>query len=58
MNFLIEIKEKCKKYFCIEELNFNNNYKHDIKLVFNDLLTKYEIDKIKQIHFNKLLEKK
>ena len=57
-DFLIEIKEKCKKYFCIEELNYNNNYKHDIKLIYNDLLTKYEIDNIKQKYFNKLLEEK
>jgi predicted nucleotidyltransferase len=54
--FLIEIKEKCKSYFGIDELGFNNNYKHDIQLIYKHLLLKNDIDKTKLKYFDILLE--
>jgi hypothetical protein len=54
-DILIEIKEKCKKYFGINNLDYNNNYKHDVQLIYNELLNKYDIDRMKKIYFNKLL---
>jgi len=53
--FLHEIIEKCEKYFGIKIICFNNNYKNDIQLIYNELLKKYDIDKDKQIYFNKLI---
>ena len=54
-DFLVEIKEKYKKYFGTEELNFNNEYRHDVQIIYNDILRKNDIDKTKQTYFNKLL---
>jgi predicted nucleotidyltransferase len=52
--FLVEIKEKCKLYFGIMELKFNNNFKHDIILIYKYIVSKYNLDEKKQKYFNKL----
>jgi hypothetical protein len=53
--FLIEIKEKCQKYFDIDDLNYTNNYKNDIQLVYKYLRSEYNIDTIKQKYIEKII---
>ena len=53
--FLVEIKDKCKLYFGIMEFQFDNNYEHDIILIYKYIISKYNLDEMKHKYFNKLL---